>query len=144
MEDWEAKYAECCELLVEAQHQLRLQQNQQQLTVVHQHFATVNPFIPEGSLAHELEDTIRRDLQMAGRENAMQRRKNCDRVLETARCVRQTLERHHTDASLLSISQDLLSAPRSDGERLQRPRSLLSDIDASDDDGYAMTESFAR
>ena len=74
VEDWETKYAECCNLLLEAQQQLRIQQEQQQPTVVHQHFATVNPFIPEGSLAQELEDTIRRDLQMPGRETSVQRK----------------------------------------------------------------------
>lgn len=79
VEDWEAKYAECCELLVEAQRQLRLQQEEDKREeeddiVVHQHFASANPIIPEGSLAQELEDTIRRELQLSGKEPSAQRK----------------------------------------------------------------------
>jgi hypothetical protein len=83
VEDWEAKYAECCELLVEAQRQLRLQQEadkqeadkqEADAIVVHQHFASANPIIPEGSLAQELEDTIRRELQLSGKEPSAQRK----------------------------------------------------------------------
>jgi hypothetical protein len=62
-------------------------------------------------------------------------RRDSDRVLETARFVRQTLERRQASAT---ARRDQLH----DGAASvsQKPSFSISDIEASDDDGYVATD----
>lgn len=62
-------------------------------------------------------------------------RKDSDRVLETARFVRQTLERRHANATARRNQLHNGGASIS-----QRPSFSISDIEASDDDGCVVTE----
>lgn len=62
-------------------------------------------------------------------------RRDSDRILETARFVRQTLERRHADASARRNQLHNGGASIS-----QKPSFSISDIEASDDDGCVVTD----
>lgn len=64
VKDWKARYVECCDMLTEAQHQLLCQQ-QVRHSLHQQRYSTQDHFILEISLAKELEDSIRQDLQLS-------------------------------------------------------------------------------
>ena len=66
----EEKYQECLALLQEAQEEIKALRRKQKPSVARQHYSTFSPFLPEGSLASELEDSLRKDLGNApsGRE----------------------------------------------------------------------------
>ena len=56
------KYHECMGLLHEAQEEVKALRRKAKPNVVHQHIGMMSPFHPEGSLAFELEDSMKKEI----------------------------------------------------------------------------------
>lgn len=93
----EEKYQECMALLQEAQEEIKALRKKQKPSVARQHYSTFSPFGLEGSLASELEDSFRKDLNApSGRE----RKSHSKKVMETAKYVRRTAQQSGSLQSL--------------------------------------------
>ena len=57
----EDRCQECVALLHAAQEEVRGLRKKHKPTVIRQNYTTLSPYLPEGSLAMELEDSLRRD-----------------------------------------------------------------------------------
>lgn len=60
--DWEERYSECCNLLQEAQEEIRALQKKQKPGVIRYHYTQMSPYVSSDSLAMELENSIRKNV----------------------------------------------------------------------------------
>ena len=56
------KYHECLALLHETQEDMKNLQKSRKPSVARPHYGMYNPFLPEGSLASELEDSLKKEM----------------------------------------------------------------------------------
>lgn len=88
--DWEERYSECCNLLQEAQEEIRTLQKKQKPGVIRYHYTQMSPYVSSDSLAMELENSIRKNVDFPDGYSPDERRLHSIHVMRTAHAVRRT------------------------------------------------------
>ena len=59
----EKRYEEVCNLLAEAQEDIKGLRRKQKPGFIRHHYTSLSPYVPQGSLALELEDSVKKDVE---------------------------------------------------------------------------------
>ncbi|XP_053570314.1 trafficking kinesin-binding protein 1 isoform X2 [Bombina bombina] len=102
LQELEDKYAECMEMLHEAQEELKNLRNKTMPNVISRRYHTLGAF-PMDSLAAEIEGSMRKELQMDDPDSPEMNGNHPKRVFETVRNVNQVVKQRSLAPSPMNI-----------------------------------------